>query len=39
MLRKKNIKKHKKNRHITLSFTGPEKNILEIEKLHNLLIQ
>ena len=33
-----NIKKHKKNGYVTLSFTGPETNILEIEKLHNLLI-
>jgi len=38
MLRRKDIKKHKKNRYVTLSFTGLETNILEIEKLHNLLI-
>jgi len=38
MLRRKDIKKHKKNGYVTLSFTGLETNILEIEKLHNLLI-
>ena len=38
MLRRKDTKKHKKNRYVTLSFTGLEKKILEIEKLHNLLI-
>jgi len=38
MLRNKDIKKHKKNRYIILSFTEPEKNILKIEKLHDLLI-
>ena len=38
MLRIKDVKKHKKNRPITLSFTGLETNILEIEKLHNVLI-
>ena len=38
MLKNKDIKKHKKNGYIILSFTEPEKNILKIEKLHDLLI-
>ena len=39
MLSNEEIKKYKKNGYVIPNFTMPEKDLLEIEKLHNLLIK